>query len=134
METSSEKLDLNTRQGINWERAQALVERERLAADLVGVLRRLTMLQREAGDLESAIDAASRAVRLNALDEADQRALMQLYAAAGQPMVALRQYRDYEALVAEQLQTTPSVEMQAVADCWRTEAKGAPLAVRTSKV
>jgi Glutamate-1-semialdehyde aminotransferase len=31
METSSEKLDLNTRQGINWERAKALVERERHA-------------------------------------------------------------------------------------------------------
>ncbi|WP_424782601.1 aspartate aminotransferase family protein [Paraburkholderia sp.] len=31
METSLEKLDLNTRQGINWERAQALVERERRA-------------------------------------------------------------------------------------------------------
>jgi glutamate-1-semialdehyde 2,1-aminomutase len=31
METSLEKLDLTTRQGINWERAQALVERERRA-------------------------------------------------------------------------------------------------------
>ena len=44
METSSEKLDLNTRQGINWERAEALVGSVPPSIDT-----RLIALQRRVG-------------------------------------------------------------------------------------
>jgi DNA-binding SARP family transcriptional activator/TolB-like protein len=85
-----------------------LPERERLAEAYIGALGRLAGLQAAAGDLEGAIATARQAVRADPLREESHEELMRLYAAAGRVSEALRQYRELERLLREELDAAPS--------------------------
>jgi predicted ATPase/DNA-binding SARP family transcriptional activator/transposase len=85
-----------------------LCERERLAERFFQALRRLIGAMEASGDLDSAIDLARRGIALDPLREETHRHLMQLLAASGRPELALRQYRELERLLQQELGETPS--------------------------
>jgi len=83
-------------------------ERERLVELYVRALHELTGLARAGGDLRRAQDLARRAVAADPLREESYRALMLLYAEAGEPAVALRVFRSLAATLAEALDLEPA--------------------------
>lgn len=93
-----------------------LPEQERLADRCFQALRRLSAAFEQAGDLERALDCARRAVNVDPLREEAHQVLMRLYAAAGQPCAALRQYHALERLLRSELESTPSPATQRLAN------------------
>lgn len=88
-------------------------QRETLRQDLADVLGRLDEARAAAGDLHGAISAAQRRLALDPLQEPVHRRLMELYARAGQPAAALRQYETLVRLLDEELGTAPAAETAA---------------------
>jgi predicted ATPase/DNA-binding SARP family transcriptional activator len=88
--------------------AWVLQEREWLAERFFQALGQLILHREEAGDLSRALQAAQRGVSLDPLREEAHGHLIRLYAAAGQPAAALRQYGELERRLQEELGTTPS--------------------------
>src|SRR5262249_52847931 len=68
----------------------------------------------EAGDLSRALGLAQRGVSLDPLREEAQAELIRLFAAAGQPTAARRQYAELERLLKEALDQTPSAATRAL--------------------
>jgi len=78
-------------------------------ADLYGhTLSRLQTALMQAGDVERALAYGHRAIQHDPLQEEAHVALMRLYAAAGQPDAALKQYERLVDILDEQLQVIPS--------------------------
>src|SRR5207237_18456 len=69
----------------------------------------------QAGDLPRAVALAQRGVTLDPLREEAHVELIRLYAVAGQPDAALRQYAELERLLKEALDRTPSAATRALA-------------------
>jgi predicted ATPase/DNA-binding SARP family transcriptional activator len=67
------------------------------------------------GDLHRALEYARRGVSADPLREEAHRDLMRLLAAAGQPAVALRQYRELERLLQRELGARPDADTRALA-------------------
>ena len=103
-------------------------ERERLAEAYRSALSRLMSARAKAGDLTGAIEAAMRAVQADPLRDASHYDLMRLYVAAGRPSEALRQYRQLEQLLQEQLGTSPSPAVKTLAEQLRREGASRPVA------
>jgi DNA-binding SARP family transcriptional activator len=85
-----------------------LAERERLAEAYQDALASLANALGEAGDRAGAIEAGRRLVAANPLREDGHAGLMRSYAAAGRASEALRQYRELERILREELDTSPS--------------------------
>src|SRR5262249_32840702 len=85
---------------------------QRLAELFFRAALRLSHLLEQAGDLEGAIAIARHAVSLDALREEIQGDLIRLLIAAGQPSSALRQYRELERLLREELNVSPSASIR----------------------
>jgi predicted ATPase/DNA-binding SARP family transcriptional activator len=85
-----------------------LVERERLAETYLRTLHQLVELLERTGDLDHALGYARRAVSADPLREEAYQEIMRLLAAAGQPTLALRYYRELEQRLEEQLGEAPS--------------------------
>ena len=85
-----------------------LVERTRLHDLAVGVLARL--LDTQSGDV--AIETAARLLQLNSTREETHRALMRLYAAAGDRSRALRQYQICRDVLQRNLDVEPEPETE----------------------
>ncbi len=90
-----------------------LAERERLAEVYRDALARLAAALAEAGDLPGAIETGRRLVAADPLREDAHASLMRFYAAAGRPAEALRQYRDLERVLREELGSGPSPPTRA---------------------
>jgi DNA-binding SARP family transcriptional activator len=102
-------------------------EAERLRGRLAQALERLAELQSAAGDVQGAIDAARRRLGLDPLHEPAHRALMTLYARAGQRSAALRQYRECARLLERELGVAPLDEtIQLYEHIRTTPAEHAP--------
>jgi predicted ATPase len=69
----------------------------------------------QAGDLPGAIQLAHRMVAADPLREEAHHTLMRLLAAAGEPAAALRQYRELERLLEQELDTAPEAATRALA-------------------
>ena len=82
-------------------------ERRRLHDVVIGVLERLVPLLSGS----DAVDAARRLVTLDPLSESSNLTLIRLYANQGEIDLAARQARDFRALLARELQTSPSSEV-----------------------
>jgi DNA-binding SARP family transcriptional activator len=80
-----------------------LGQREWLAKTYFQAVGRLIGLLEQAGDLPRALEYARQGVLADPLREEGRRDLMRLYAAAGQPEAALRQYGELERLLKEEL-------------------------------
>src|SRR5205823_2749128 len=103
-----------------------LPEQQRLEERLVQTLTWLVGHLEGEGQLEQAIDYARRAVRVDPLREEAHGELMHLYVAAGQPGAALRQYRELERVLRQQLDIAPSAGTRALAEQISAEARPAP--------
>jgi predicted ATPase/DNA-binding SARP family transcriptional activator len=88
----------------------ALTEQRRLVEMFTWALRQAAALQEETGNLEEAIRYARRAVAADLLHEEAHANLIRLYAAAGHPAEARRQYRELERLLRQELDESPSQE------------------------
>src|SRR5207302_11473062 len=88
--------------------AWVLPEQQRLARLFWQAVQQLARLLEQAGDLDRALEYAGRAVAADPLREEAHAALIRLYAPAGQPAAALRQYRALEQLLQKELGETPS--------------------------
>jgi predicted ATPase/DNA-binding SARP family transcriptional activator len=92
-----------------------LQEREWLTDRYFQALGQLLTLLEQAGELPRALEYARRGVRADPLREEAHRDLMRLLAAAGQPEAALRQYRDLERLLKQELEAEPAAVTRALA-------------------
>jgi predicted ATPase/DNA-binding SARP family transcriptional activator len=90
--------------------------REELRQQLAGLLARLMRWHQAAGMDELALECGRRWVALDPLHEPAQRAVMQLYAGAGQYAAALRQYEACARLVAAEFDASPEPETVALAE------------------
>lgn len=90
-------------------------ERRRLEELFFQALRQLVTLLEQSGEMEFALQYAHRAVSVDPLREEACLELMRLYAAAGQPGAALRQYRELERLLQQELNATPGAALCALA-------------------
>src|SRR5439155_1013358 len=101
-----------------------LPEQQRLAELYLQALRELVAHREEQGLLDQALDHARRAAGVDPLREETHRDLMRLYAATGQPSAALRQYRELERLLAEDLGSAPSPATRVLAQKLELQAAG----------
>lgn len=85
-------------------------ERARLHDRALDGVTRLLAQQRQAGQLQPAIDAAHRLLALDPLQEPVHRTLMGLYAQLGQRGAALRQYQECVNVVQRELGVEPEAE------------------------
>ena len=76
----------------------------------------LAGLLEKAGQLEPALSYARRAASIDPLRESSHRLVMRLLVASGDPAAALRQYRDLERALHEELGETPSEPMHRWAE------------------
>lgn len=95
--------------------AWCLAERARLGETYLGLLHQLVELLDRTGDLDRALGYARRAVSADPLREEAHQDLIRLLAAAGQPTAALRQYRELEQRLDEELGETPSEAIRQLA-------------------
>jgi len=84
-----------------WYEDWVLVERDRLVQLRVRALEALVEDHLAVGRLAAASVAASTAVRVDPLRESTHRAIITVHLAENDPMAALRQYRAYEELLAQ---------------------------------
>lgn len=84
-----------------------LMEREHLRETYLSVLQRIATLARERGELDRAIDAGRRVLRVDPLREDAQRQLIESLAMAGRRDEALRQYEQLRALLRRELDIAP---------------------------
>jgi ABC-type oligopeptide transport system substrate-binding subunit/DNA-binding SARP family transcriptional activator len=94
----------------DWQR----LESQSLRAALTSALDRLADGYIAQGDHDKALHSAQRWLSLDPLDEAAHRALMALYAQAGQRPAALRQYRQCVRTLERELGVEPSPETTAL--------------------
>jgi predicted ATPase/DNA-binding SARP family transcriptional activator len=92
-----------------------LQEREWLTDRYFQALRQLLAHMEQTGELPRALEYARWGVRADPLREEAHRDLMRLLAAAGQPAAALRQYRELERLLKQELDAEPAATTQALA-------------------
>jgi predicted ATPase/DNA-binding SARP family transcriptional activator len=91
-----------------------LAERERLSQMLPGALGRLASVLAEIGDMDEALEHARRAVGVDPLREESHALLIRLYGRAGRIAEALRQYRELEQTLQEELDAAPSAPLRAL--------------------
>ena len=113
-----------------------LVERERLRALAVETLQRLVGYSVEWGDYAPGLDYARRLLKLEPWLEEAHRQRMRLLALGGQRAAALAQYETCRRVLAEELNTEPGHETQALYESLRagTEKNRAELAASRHKL
>jgi DNA-binding SARP family transcriptional activator len=94
----------------NWQTYQT----ESLRLELAEALERLGCLHAERGDYATALGYARRWLELDPLCEAPHRALMRLYAAAGNRASSLRQYEECVRVLDQELGIKPDAETIAL--------------------
>lgn len=82
-------------------------EQQRLDELFFQAVRQLIAHLEHSGDYAGALQYALRAVATNRLREEAHREVIRLYSAAGQPDAALRQYRELERILNQELDTRP---------------------------
>jgi adenylate cyclase len=96
--------------------AWVLQEREWLAERYFQALDQWLAILEGVGDWDRAFESAQRAVRIDPLREEVYRHLMRLLASKGKPAAALRQYRELQRVLREQLGAVPDPATRALAD------------------
>jgi DNA-binding SARP family transcriptional activator len=89
-------------------------EQQRLDELFFHALRQLIARLEQTGELDHALQYALRAVGANRLREEAHREAIRLYAALGQPDAALRQFRELDRILREELDATPSAATQGL--------------------
>jgi PAS domain S-box-containing protein len=90
-----------------------LAHQRRAGSDeTIAVLLKVADAQADAGDIVSAIATLRRTFVLDPFDEAARRSLMRLLLRDGRSTAAIREYREFSALLREHLDVTPSTETE----------------------
>jgi len=100
---------------------------ERLRSLLAEVLVHAARAHIEQGSYDRAVEPARRWLAIDPLHEPAHRMLMQLYAWAGQPTAALRQYHVLEDLLEQELGGTPEPETTQLYEAVRTRKIAVPV-------
>lgn len=100
----------------DWQFFQA----EGLRRDLAAALVKLVHLHCQHSEYDAAITCARRWLALDPLHEPVHRELMQLYALAGQPAAAFRQYQECQRLLDEELGVEPEAATTVLLEAIRT--------------
>ena len=87
-------------------------ERQRLRDLALGAFERLLDYEREAGELEKAVETAQRLLKLEPAHEKTHRELMRLYADQGRRAAALEQYERCRAALKRELEVEPGPETE----------------------
>jgi PAS domain S-box-containing protein len=88
-----------------------LAHQRRIRSDeAMAALARVADAQAAEGDYVSAIASLRRGILLDPFDESGRRSLMQLLVRDGRPASAVREYREFSALLRDQLDVEPSAE------------------------
>src|SRR5262245_38422538 len=95
----------------NW----ILPEQQRLAELFFRALHELTTHLERSGEISRALEHARRGVRVDPLREESHCQLMRLYAAAGQPAAALRQYHELQQILKQYFGDEPDAQPTAAA-------------------
>jgi len=93
----------------------------RVERSVAALLDRLASARSAAGDAAGAIDAASRRVELDPIDELGQRRLIEFLARAGDRVGAIRQYRELVAVFDRELGVAPLQETTDLYDAIRED-------------
>lgn len=96
----------------DWQFEQA----EQLAREAAGILGGLARWRADRGEYPAAVDHARRRVALDPLDEVAQRQLIRIWAAAGRPGPALRQFEQCRSLLEKELGVEPDKMTLALAE------------------
>jgi predicted ATPase/DNA-binding SARP family transcriptional activator len=105
------------------------VEQRRLADQYFEAALRLSALLERTGNVQGALAVTREAIARDPLREEAHCELMRLYAVAGEPLAALRQYVELKDLLARELGQTPSPAAARLAQAIR----GAEFEVRTPR-
>ena len=109
-------------------------ERLRLEGLALGAMIRHAEQALQSGDAAAALEAAHRAVSVNALREDAHRLVMQALAATGRKAEALKHYQDLVALFKRELNTEPDAATKSLtAELRTTEPPGGSAAVKIAK-
>jgi DNA-binding SARP family transcriptional activator len=112
-----------------------IVERERLQSLYVRALAQLMAYYASNAEYDLAIDCARRILTCDPLREEVHRDLMRLHLQAGQPAAALRQYRQCEDMLRDELGVEPAPETRALLSPILTSTSNpGPSAARRSPV
>jgi len=90
-------------------------EQTRLAERYVDVLQQWSAVLEESGDLEAALEAATRAFQADPYREESCRTLMRLYAALDRAAAALDAYQELERFLKEELGVSPAAATRELA-------------------
>ncbi len=93
-----------------------LLERQRLTDTAASVARELLSNFSKAGDIQRAIMAVSKLIKLDAFQEFAHRALMKLYAEDGRREAALAHFERYRRLLKTELGVEPEPEIRTLRD------------------
>ncbi len=107
---------------------------ETLRRELAVALERLAAGHAAAGDREQAIGCARRWLALDPLHEPAHRALMRIYAAAGQRNAALRQYAECARILQAEVGAAPEAETTALYEQIKTASPSAAPAPAPSQI
>ena len=99
-------------------------EQQRLEEMYFHTLRQLISSLEESGDHARALQYAIRMVSADRLREEAHREVIRLYAATGRPDAAMRQYRELERILKEELDARPDAETRAIVDSLSIPAEG----------
>lgn len=102
----------------------ALNERERFADAYLRAVRQLTLLHESAGEMDTALDLARRAVTADPLQEESHALVLRLLMASGQVTAARRHYEEMARLLKERLDLEPSPSIRALLSTPVPEIKG----------
>lgn len=100
----------------DWYDDWVLIERERFRQLRLHALESLCAAFLDAGAHGLAVEAGLACVAADPLRESAHRALIKVHIAEGNPAEAVRQYRLYQRLVAEELGLRPSAELQQLVE------------------
>jgi len=103
-------------------------EQERLSDRYFHALQLVTASLEEAGEMEAALEQAWRAVAMEPLREEGHQQLIRLLGVTGQPEAGVRQYRELERILREELSVAPALATQQLAK-QLSEAAGKELAI-----
>jgi probable HAF family extracellular repeat protein len=110
----------------------AVEERERLTQLYLETLRQAVRTLENSGERERAIEYARLTVRTDPHREEARADLMRLYLAQGDPVSALKQYQQFEAVLKRELDLLPSQSLQALARSCREAARAQKADVQAS--
>ena len=97
-----------------WDDDWVIIERERFRQARLHALERLSVVLRQSGRAEDALQAALSAVAGEPLRESAHRAVIEAHLAEGNPAEALRQYEIYRRLLRRELGLSPSDRIRQI--------------------